>query len=148
MSLSKSILTGKNFISGLLGIAFSVAMLLVTSKASSAYPYAVFTLMLVFSVIVIAQSLRKKYGGAFEKFTLPEILFIVLLVINPLLANVIGFYVSSFIEVFFIYVLISGHDKKNILHALIFSVILIAISYVIFTYGLRIRCPSGMLSLI
>ena len=138
----------KNFLASILAIVFSFYMLVSTTKASSAYPYVIFSLMMAFGVLLLVTTVVKKNYSSVEAMSWKELLFIAVLLINPFFAKTIGFYVSAFIEVFVISIFISKQrTKKVILFLLLFSVLVTLFSYVIFTFGLRIRCPKGALSL-
>ncbi len=144
----KSLLLGKNFLAGSLAVVFSVILLATTKKVSSAYPYVVFTMMLAFGVVVLVETILKRDGDAVQKFTIGEIVLILFLIINPVLAKQIGFYLSAFLEISAISIFINPvKTKKNVLLSLVFCLVVVGLSYLLFTYGLRIRCPRGALSL-
>ncbi|MDY4609532.1 MAG: tripartite tricarboxylate transporter TctB family protein [Sphaerochaetaceae bacterium] len=144
----KNLLIGKNFLAGTLAVIFSVILLATTKKVSSAYPYVVFVMMLAFGMIVLIESIVKRDGGAVRKFTFGEIVLILFLIINPVLAKLAGFYVSAFLEILAISIFINPvKTKKSILLSVVFCLVVVGLSYLLFTYGLRIRCPRGTLSL-
>ena len=141
-------LKDKNFLAAIIAIIFSFSMIVTTKSTSSPYPYVIFGLCLALGVLLLAQTLIRKNTSSVEMLTWKELLFMAILIINPLCAKLIGFYVSAFIEVFVISIFISS-DKhwKTIGKLLLYSFLIVAFSYVLFTFGLRIRCPKGALSL-
>jgi biotin transporter BioY len=73
---------------------------------------------------------------------------LLLLFINPIVAKTIGFYVSGFVEIFLISILILPEkNKKSILKTAIICLIAVIVAYLIFTVSLRIRCPRGVFNL-
>ncbi len=143
---SKERLLSKNFLAGAIGCIFSVFAMLYNSEPSSPYPGIVFALMLSISIVVLLQSVLSGKNERCSGFGLSEVILMVLLVVNPALAKYFGFYATAFIEVLAVTIFINrDKSKKGLLISVVFSIVLIAVSYAVFTYGLRIRCPRGRL---
>lgn len=141
---SKEILISKNFLAGIIGCIFSILAMLFNKEPSSPYPAIVFSLMLLMSVLVLIGSFMSSNSDRCKGFSWKELLLMAILFINPLLAKYFGFYVTVFIEILAITILINkDRSKKGIMISVIFSAVLVAVSYLAFTYGLRIRCPKG-----
>ena len=141
---SKETLASKNFLAGIIGCVFSILAMLFNKEPSSPYPGIVFSLMLFISVLVVFGSFMTNRSDKCAGFGWQELLLMAILVINPLFAKYFGFYVTAFIEILAITIFINkDKSKKGILISVIFSVVLVAVSYLAFTYGLRIRCPKG-----
>ncbi len=147
MEKKKKILD-KEFIVGALAIAFSLGFVLLDKKSLGLYPITVFSLFTVLGLISILTSLKRQESNAIAKTNLKEIILLLLLFINPLVAKTIGFYISGFVEIFLISVLILPEkNKKSIFKAAVFCLIAVVIAYLIFTVSLRIRCPKGIFNL-
>ena len=145
----KNILTDKNFLVSFITIIFSLSMWITTSDASSSYPYIVFGLILGLGVILMVNVFYKQDLSSVTKLSRIELVFLIVLLINPLFAKYIGFYVTAFIELFVISIFfISERSFKEIAKVFVFSLVVVAVSYFVFKYGLRIRCPRGVLGLI
>ncbi len=143
LNFSKASLTSKNFWAGLIGCVFSVLVMMFNKNPSSAYPMIVSLLSLVFSLMVLFECLMGKNDRC-SGFGWQEIILMAVLVINPALGKYFGFYFTAFIEVLVILLFINkDRSKKGVITSIVFSIILVAVSYLIFTYGLRIRCPKG-----
>ena len=148
MEQKKKILE-KEFIVGILAIAFSFGFAMFEQKSLGLYSITVFSLFTVLGVISILNSFRHQESNAISKMNFKEIILLVLLFITPLLAKIIGFYISGFVEIFLISLLILPvKDKKSVIKTLIFCLLAVVIAYLIFTVSLRIRCPRGIFNLI
>lgn len=136
----------KDFLSGLLATLFGFGMLFSTGMTKGIYPAGIFTLIGVFGLIVSITTVRKRPNNSIAKISLKELLLIIFLFITPVFAKVIGFYVAGFFEIAMISLLISPkHTKKNIIGILLASLLVTLVTYGIFTMGLNIRCPRGVL---
>lgn len=138
----------KNFIAGFLATSFGAAMLLTTGMERGLYPAVIFSLMTTFGVLTSISSIRKPAGNSIEKISKREILLILSLFINPLFAKLIGFYVAGFVEISAISLIAAPtRTKKDVAKILGFALAATLLTYLIFTVGLRIRCPRGALLL-
>jgi uncharacterized membrane protein (GlpM family) len=147
MEKKKKILD-KEFIVGALAIAFSLGFVLLDKKSLGLYPITVFSLFTVLGLISILSSFKRQESNAIARTNLKEIILLLLLFINPIVAKTIGFYVSGFVEIFLISILILPEkNKKSILKTAIFCLIAVIVAYLIFTVSLRIRCPRGVFNL-
>ncbi len=136
----------KDFLSGFFAILFGFGMLLSTGTSKGLYPAGVFAFIGVFGLIVSVTAFLKKPNNWIEKISLKEIVLIAFLFITPFFAKTIGFYTAGFFEIVAISLLISPkHSKKNTLSILVFSLVVTIVTYGIFTMGLNIRCPRGVL---
>ena len=141
---SKESFFSRNFLAGVVGCIFSIFAIAYNHAPSSPYPGIVFSLMLFFSIFVLLQSVLFGKNDRCSGFGLAEIVLMMFLVINPASAKYFGFYATALIEILAIAIFINkDKSKKGIIVSILFSLILVAVSYVIFTYGLRIRCPRG-----
>jgi hypothetical protein len=138
----------KNIISSLLAIFFGVAMLTSTGMTRGIYPFLVFALMVGLGLLMGISAILKHPNNPVAKLSLKEILLILSLFITPVFAKILGFYTSSFLEICAISLLIAPkRDKKSIVKIVGFALVATFLTYVIFTLGLRIRCPRGALLL-
>ncbi len=139
----------KNFIAGFIFFFFGGAMLLTTGMSRGAYPALIFILLVLFGAITMGSSIFKPAGSRIEATSKREVLFIASLFISPVLTGLVGFYVAGFLEIVTIMLIISPkRDKRTVLNILLFCAAAVVITYLIFTVGLRIRCPRGALLLI
>lgn len=147
MEQKKKILE-KEFIVGVLAIAFSLGFVIFDKKSLGLYSITVFSLFSVLGIISVMNSFRRQDTNAISTTNLKEIILLILLFINPIVAKIIGFYISGFIEIFLISLLILPEkNKKSIFKAAIFCFVAVVIAYLIFTVSLRIRCPRGIFNL-
>ena len=143
-SFSKETAISKNFIAGIVGCFFSVFAMFYNKKPSSNYPAIVFWLMFLFGTLIFLESIFLGKNEKFFGFNWQELILMMMLVINPALGKYFGFYFTAFVEILAITIFVNkDKSKKGILVSVLFSIALIAVSYLIFTYGLRIRCPKG-----
>ena len=138
----------KNFIAGILATGFGSAMLLTTGMSRGLYPAVIFSLLTIFGMLTSISSIRKPTGSIVEKVSKREIFLILSLFINPVLAKFIGFYVAGFLEISIISLIIAPQrDRNSVMKILGFALAATLATYLIFTVGLRIRCPRGALLL-
>lgn len=145
---SEKIFFEKNLIAGILATSFGTAMLLTTGMERGLYPAVIFSLMTIFGLIVSIASIRKPAGNPVDKISKRELLLILSLFINPVFAKIIGFYVAGFVELSAISLITAPtRTKKDVVKILAFALAATLLTYLIFTVGLRIRCPRGVLLL-
>ena len=143
---SKKLYFEKDFIVGIVIIAFGLFMLLNPGKSSSIYTVTVFSMLLLLGVVEIFQAIKSSVANTVEKITVRELVLIVLMLINPFFAKTIGFYLTGFLEILLISVMISTErNGKSLLRIIAFSLIVTIVTYLIFSVGLNIHCPGGIL---
>lgn len=148
MEQKKKILE-KEFIVGFLAIAFSLGFAIFDNKSLGLYSTAVFSLFTVLGAISIINSFRHQESNNISVMNFKEIILLVLLFINPMVAKTIGFYISGFLEIFLISLLILPvKNTKSVIKAAVFCLLAVVVAYLIFTVSLRIRCPRGIFNLI
>lgn len=110
------------------------------------YPFLVLGGMLLFSVLTIVFSFSPNKEEPVQRYGLKELLLMVVLFLNPLGMQIIGFWVTAFLEIFIFSLLVeTDFTKKKVFSILLFCLLCVVVSYCIFAIGLRIRCPRGKL---
>jgi len=139
----------KNFLTGVLSSLFGALMLLAFKMEQDSYTLIIFSFLIILGIFMMASSISRTNLPQFSKFSPRELLFITSLFITPFLAKVIGFYISAYLEIVAISLIIAPkRNVKTIVKMLLFALVATTITYLIFTFGLRIRCPRGVLLLV
>lgn len=143
------VVIGKSFVAGLLGIAMGISLLIYGKSRLNNYLIIVFGLMIVLGVLLICSSLSKRNDSLLERISIKEIALILLLFINPLIGKAFGFYSTAFLEIFLFSLLTEKEIKlKVFLKTVLISLVITILAYVIFSFLLKIHCPTGSFHLI
>ena len=143
------VVIGKSFVAGLLGIAMGISLLIYGKSRLNNYLIIVFGLMIVLGVLLICSTLSKRNDSLLERISIKEIALILLLFINPLIGKVFGFYSTAFLEIFLFSLLTEKEIKlKVFLKTVLISLVITILAYVIFSFLLKIHCPTGSFHLI
>ena len=138
-------LRSKNGLGGGLSILATLVLLSQNSAPSSTYPALVLGGMLLFSALTFLSAFRKEQDPA-RAFSVKELVLMAVLFFNPLCMKVVGFWVTAFVEIFvFSLIIETKRTRRQVLSILLFCLVCVVVSYCIFTIGLRIRCPRGIL---
>lgn len=139
-------LQSKNFVGGTISLILSLILFTQNTEPSSMYPFLVLGGMLLFSVLTIVFSFSPNKEEPVQRYGLKELLLMVVLFLNPLGMQIIGFWVTAFLEIFIFSLLVeTDFTKKKVFSILLFCLLCVVVSYCIFAIGLRIRCPRGKL---
>lgn len=142
----EKIFLGNNFLSGFLICIFGISMAAVTGLTRGIYPLAVFVLMVFIGTLLMMGTIRGDYGNLLERISWKEILLILLLFINPILAERLGFYFSAYLVIAGVSWLIEPEKNRKVLvRVMIYSLLVTVFSYIVFTLFLKIITPTGIL---
>jgi Tripartite tricarboxylate transporter TctB family. len=149
ITAEKSKMFGKNFIAGILSVSSGGLLLAVGTKSQNPYCRLVFLLLVVFGLLLVGTSLIKKNDQAADWIRIRELVLLVLLFVNPLFGKTLGFYITAFLEISLISLLIAKErTAKSVLKILLFSLVMAIVGYLIFSILLKIHCPRGAFSLV
>ena len=144
----KNIFLEKNMIAGLVAILFGTAMLYLSGMTQGVYPFLVFLCIILLGLVISISTVLMQAKNRVGKITIKEIFLIASLFITPVFSGVLGFYVSSFLAICVISILIAPkRDGKEIIMLLTYAILATVATYMIFTIGLNIRSPQGALLL-
>ena len=128
-----------SFLSGSLASCFGFCMAGMTGLSRGMYPMAVFVMIILIGLLLIGIAVR----DAPDEKTPRMVLF---LFINPLMAGILGFYFAAFLVIAGISWLITPvKTGKAMAGVLGYSLLVTAGAFAVFTLGLKIVTPSGVL---
>ncbi len=146
---SKKISLERDLVVGIIFSGLGIYMSISTGLEKGIYPFLIFLLLVLFGVLTVLQSLLKPANNLLEAVSLRELLLILSLFVSPALIGLLGFYTAGFLGIFIISLIISpNRELKTIVGLILFCLAVVVVTYLIFTVGLRIRCPRGALLLI
>jgi|SRR5690625_2154117 len=120
----------------------------VAERIHGIYPGFVFGLITLMGLLLFISSVRKKEFIHIKNsfITLLEAVYFLIILANLFLIDILGFYVSSTIIVIVLFMLSMGKFSLNLLGiAAIYSLSLMVVVYIVFTYMLGLAMPSGIL---
>ncbi|MDD7200539.1 MAG: tripartite tricarboxylate transporter TctB family protein [Sphaerochaetaceae bacterium] len=136
----------KTFVGGTVSLIVSLILLAQNTEPSSMYPWFVLGGMSLFSALTIVSSIRSSTNEPVQRCGLKELLLMAVLFLNPIGMQIVGFWVTAFLEIFIFSLLVeTDFTKKKVFSLVLFCLLCVVVSYCIFAIGLRIRCPRGML---
>lgn len=135
-----------NVLSGILACCFGLYMAAVTGLSKGIYPMAVFVLMFLTGAFLIGSGVRGKPDALMNRIRWKEIAMVLLLLLHPLLAGELGFYTTAFLVITVIsWMLTPKKTGKAFGFVLVYSLLVAAAAYAVFTLGLHIVTPPGIL---
>ncbi|MCC3383417.1 hypothetical protein D4758_05680 [Enterocloster citroniae] len=135
-----------NFLSGVLACCFGLCMAGVTGLSRGIYPMTVFVLLILIGMVLLGSAARGAPDQPLSRIWWKEIVMILFLFINPLMAGTLGFYFSAFFVIAGISWLITPvKTGKALAGVLAYSLLVTVAAFAVFTVGLKIVTPSGIL---
>ena len=135
-----------NFLSGVLACCFGLCMAGVTGLSRGIYPMTVFVLLILIGMVLLGSAARGAPDQPLSRIWWKEIVMILLLFINPLMAGTLGFYFAAFFVIAGISWLITPvKTGKALAGVLAYSLLVTVVAFAVFTVGLKIVTPSGIL---
>lgn len=112
------------------------------------FPKIVCGSMIAVGLLQLLSALRVKTSESVNTFkiSLLEIVFIIVLIATITLIDILGFYVSAMLcSVTLLLLLFRQRTIKVVLSSVLYSAVLLGVVYVVFTIGLKIKLPAGLL---
>ncbi len=143
--LSKDTFSGFVFLLGVIVLAWE--SIKIKNSQSAMFVFLVLGGMFISTIFIIISGIRSKQNDwkllAYKK---KELMILAILILSYFLIKVIGFYSVIFIITLSVYLIVEGiKDKKDVLNALIYTIVLTAFIVLVCTYVLKISFPSGIL---
>ena len=118
----------------------------VTGLSRGIYPMTVFVLLILIGMVLLGSAARGAPDQPLSRIWWKEIVMILFLFINPLMAGTLGFYFAAFFVIAGISWLITPvKTGKALAGVLAYSLLVTVVAFAVFTVGLKIVTPSGIL---
>ena len=135
-----------SFLSGILASCFGFCMAGMTGLSRGMYPMAVFVMIILIGLLLMGIAVRGAPDEKSPRISWKEIVMVLFLFINPLMAGSLGFYFAAFLVIAGISWLITPvKTGKALAGVLGYSLLVTAGAFAVFTLGLKIVTPSGIL---
>ncbi len=149
MEKENKIVVGKNTVAGILAFIGGLSLLVYGKDRLNTYLVVVFSFMIGLGALLVVQSLVRRNDSRLDRVLIRELILIVLLFINPLFAKTLGFYITGYLEIILISLLIEKEmNAKVVVKTLLVCLAIAVLSFLVFSVVLKIHCPTGSLHLI
>lgn len=135
-----------NVLSGILACCFGLYMAVATGVSRGIYPLAVFLFMILTGVVLVGSGVKGKADSLISRIRWKEIVMVLLLLLHPLMAGMLGFYFTAFLVIGGIsWMITPGKTGKALAGVVVYSLLVAAAAFAVFTLGLKIVTPKGFL---
>jgi len=149
MEKESKIVVGKNTVAGILSVLGGISLLVYGKDRLNTYLVVVFSFMVFLGALLVVLSFLRRNDNRLDRVLARELILIALLFINPLFGKLLGFYITGYLEIVLISLLIEKElDRRAVVKTLLVCLAIAILSYLVFSVVLKIHCPTGTFHLV